>query len=143
MTFFATSYALNPQQLFLRFPLNKYIKVRIEGWDKVRYLLEFGKMFKYLFYLIVKDIIENNVTFKFPPGTSSYLEMTPIHGKDFEIARQNGAFDDVDFLMSNFTGYQLYLRYNTRYGHWRKQLYVSKPWKDRITKYTNQGKHYG
>ena len=84
---FATSYALNPKDLFIRFPFNKYIKIRIEGWKKCKYLFVFGKMFKYLFYLIVKDIIENNVTFKFPPGSSTYLEMVPIHGKDFETAR--------------------------------------------------------
>lgn len=140
---FATSYALNPQDLFIRFPFNKYLPIRITGWKKWKYLSTFGKMFKYLFYLIVKDIIENNTTFKFPQGTSAYLEMTPVHGKDFERARQNGAFNDVDFLVSNFTGYQLYMRYNTRYGHWKKQLYVSKPWKDKITQYTNEGKHYG
>lgn len=141
--YFATSYALKPEQLFTRIKLHKYLPVRITGWTRMQYLITFGRMFKYLFYLIVKDIIENNVTFKFPPGTSTYLEMTPIHGEDFVRARQNGAFDDVDYLVSNFTGYQLYLRYNTRYGHWRKQLYVSKPWKDKITKYTNEGKHYG
>ena len=134
---FATSYAIHPKDLFIRVPLHKYIDVPIKGWNRAKYLLIFGKMIKYLFYLIIKDIIENNITFKFPPGTSTYLEMVPIHGADFEKARQNGAFDDVDFLASNFTGYQLYLRYNTRYGHWKKQIYVSKPWKDKITQYTN------
>lgn len=141
--FFTTSYAIHPKDLFIRFPLHKHITVPIKGWQKRDYFLVFGRMLKYLFYLIIKDIIHNNVTFKFPPGTSTYLEMTPISGKEFEKARQNGAFDDVDFLASNFTGYQLYLRYNTRYGHWKKRIYVSKPWKDKITKYTNEGKHYG
>jgi hypothetical protein len=31
--------------------------------------------------------------------------MDPISGEDFIKARQNGAFEDVDYLNSDFTGY--------------------------------------
>jgi hypothetical protein len=55
--------------------------------------------------LVIKDIIENKVTFKGPPGTRAWIEMIPITGEAFAKARQNGAFSDIDFLISDFTGY--------------------------------------
>ena len=49
----------------------------------------YGKILRYFFYLLIKDIIENQVTFKFPPNGAyrAYLEMVPIHGEDFKRAR--------------------------------------------------------
>lgn len=139
---YATSYAITADELYTSFPYQKYLRIRNkDAGNNIKGLL--GRVLKYFFYLVVKDIIENNVTFKFPPGARSYLEMHAISGEDFARARQNGAFDDVDYLQSDFTGHQLYFRYNTRYGHWKKQLYVSQKFKDRITELTNQGKHYG
>ena len=142
--YWATSHALLADDLYIKFPTKKYMSVAPEelpsqypSWKAL-----YGQIFRYFFYLVIKDIIENAITFKFPPsgGTRAYLEMVPIHGKDFERARQNGAFVDVDFLVSNFTGYQLYLRIMTRYGKWLKQIYVSSKFKNRITELTNQGK---
>ena len=75
-----------------------------------------------------------------PQGAQrTWIQMDPISGDDFIKARQNGAFEDVDYINSNFTGYQLFLRYNTRYGHWKKRIYVSKKFKDKITELTNKG----
>jgi len=54
--------------------------------------------------IVIKDIIENRTTFKLP-YKGAWIEMVPIKGDDFVRARQNGAFEDVDFLTSNFTGY--------------------------------------
>jgi hypothetical protein len=65
--------------------------------------------------------------------------MLSVSGDEFVKARQNGKFQDVDFLTSDFTGYNLGLRYNTRYGKWTKALHVSEKYKDRITELTNQG----
>lgn len=140
-----TSYALKADELYLNFPTKKYIRIKPEELPREyngHYRELYGQIFRYFFYLLINDIIENHVTFKFPPngGIRNYLEMVPIHGEDFKRARQNGAFDDVDFLASNFTGYQIYLRTMTRYGKWLKQLHVSKKFKNRITELTNQGK---
>ena len=65
--------------------------------------------------------------------------MLSVSGDEFVKARQNGKFQDVDFLTSDFTGYNLGLRYNTRSGKWTKALHVSEKYKDRITELTNQG----
>lgn len=65
--------------------------------------------------------------------------MDAVSGEDFIRAYQRGAFQDVDYLASNFTGYNLHLRYNTRYGNWKKRIYVSQKYKDIITQKTNAG----
>ena len=65
--------------------------------------------------------------------------MIPITGDNFIKARQNGAFQDVDFLTSDFTGYQLYLRRSNRYGKWTKRIYLSAKYRDMITDLTNKG----
>lgn len=137
----ATSYALTAKDLYTGFPYSKYLRKEIiENYD-MRYIP--SQVLKYFFYLVLNDIIDKNVTLKFPPGTRAYIEMCPVSGEAFERARQNGAFQDVDFLASNFTGYQLQYRYNTRYGKWTKRIHVNKKMKDAITANTNAGKQYG
>lgn len=140
----STSYAITPEELYTSYP---YEKLRLKGsWlpgKNKNMRKELGKILRFFFKLLLIDIIENNITFKLPPGTNSFIEMTPITDEKFIKARQNGAFKDVNYLASNFTGYQIYFRYNTKFGHWKKQIYVNKQYKDRITELTNQGKQYG
>ena len=135
----ATSYALTASQLYYRFPDKKYISI-YEDFDYGTLHRLYGRILRYFFYLVIIDIIENSITFKFPPGTRARLEMVPVSGEDFVKARQNGAFQDVDFLASNFTGYQLNLTTVNKYGKWHKRIYVSSKYRDRITELTNQGK---
>ena len=138
---YATSYALRADQLYIGFPSSKYISFAKE-WESGELRSLYSKILRYFFYLVIIDIIENGITFKFPPGTNAWLEMIPYSGDDFVKARQNGAFQDVDFLVSNFTGYQLNLRFTNRYGKWLKRLYVSSKYRDRITELTNQGRSW-
>ena len=136
----ATSYALTATDLYTNFPYKK-LKTNLKnipaGENNQRWLLT--KIFRYFFYLVIKDIIENKTTFRFPRTYRAFLEMISVSGEDFVRARQNGAFQDVDFLTSDFTGYHLGLRYNTRYGKWVKALHVTEKYKDRITELTNKG----
>jgi hypothetical protein len=57
--------------------------------------------------LIVDDIIENNVHFKFPGVGKSqgYMYMKRTEEDEFKRAFRNGKFRDVDFLTSDFCGY--------------------------------------
>ena len=95
--------------------------------------------------LVLNDIIENNVTFQLPTGSrKSDIHMTRISGDDFVTATQNGKFQDVDYLASNFSGYQLTLNMYDKDGRptRSKPIYLNKEFKNRITEYTNQGKQY-
>lgn len=136
---YATAYSLKAWELYTNCPLKKNIRVRPEDIDysgRVENML--GNIFTKFMQLVITDIIENQATFKLPIPRC-WIEMVPISAEQFTRARQNGAFEDVDFLMSNFTGYQIYLRINTRYGNWKKRIIVTKRYKDRITELTNQG----
>ena len=98
--------------------------------------------------LILDDIIEKNATFKTPgigyQGGEIHLES--IKGSEFERLRINGKFSDIDFLESLFTGYQMYLYVHGKrdnFLHRRKfPIYLGKVLKDKLTKYTNEGKTF-
>ena len=136
---YATAYSIKAWELYLNFFKNHKLRVKPSDLDYTHNAYNLlGQIFTTFMQIVIKDIIENRTTFKLPaPG--AWIEMVPISDEKFKIARQNGAFDDVDFLMSNFTGYQLYLRMNNRYGSRKKQIHVTKKYKDRITELTNQG----
>ena len=137
----ATSYALTAKDLFTKFDQKK-LKQNLKEFPEpisTNPIWFITKIFRYFFYLVIVDIIENKTVFKFPRTSRAYIEMLPVSGEQFVKARQNGAFQDVDFLTSNFTGYHLGLRYNTRYGKWTKALHVTEKYKDRISELTNQG----
>ena len=134
-----TSYTVKAHELYYDFPYKKYLTV-CDSFSRVSIFYLCGKVLKRLFFYVIHDIVEDNVLFKFPPGVGAWLEIQSYSGEDFKIARQNGAFRDVDFLASGFTGYQMVLRFQNRYGKWQKRMYLSSGYRDRITELTNQGK---
>ena len=95
--------------------------------------------------MVVDDIIDNNVDFKFPTlgRTQAYLRMKRTNGKQFKKAFRNGKWNDVDFLTSNFSGYQISLDMESKKRTSRqKDIYLSPKDRDRITENTNLGKQY-
>ena len=95
--------------------------------------------------MVVDDIINNNVDFKFPGmgRTQAYLRMKRTSGKEFKKAFKNGKWNDVDFLTSNFSGNQIVLDIESKKRTSRqKPIYLSPKDKDRITYNTNIGMQY-
>ena len=95
--------------------------------------------------LIIDDIIENNTQFKLPGmgRTQSYIQMKRTEGDDFKKAFRRGKWRDVDFIISNFCGYQLqFVMESKKRTRREKPIYLATSDKDRITEYTNQGKQY-
>ena len=95
--------------------------------------------------MVVDDIIDNNIDFKFPTlgRTQAYLRMKRTNGKQFKKAFKNGKWNDVDFLTSNFSGYQISLDMESKKRTSRqKDIYLSPKDRDRITENTNLGKQY-
>ena len=96
--------------------------------------------------LVLDDIIDNNVTFELPTGSArkTQIRMERFTGDDFAKARRNGKFTEVDFLTSNFSGYQLMLEMFYKDGSPRrkKSIYVDSTRKQRIIDHTNNGKQY-
>lgn len=103
---------------------------------------ELGKIYMELMELVVDDIIENNVTFKFTltldrKGT---LQIRPIRGEYFEKLMQNGSFQGLDFLKTDFTGYRLF--YSSSYRGKDRFVALDKKNKNRIIEKANKGMKY-
>lgn len=105
-----------------------------------------AKVFTYFIYLVILDIIENNVTFEFPLKGAAQGEfyVKSFTGEAFQRLYQAGKWDDVDFLNCDFTGYQIYFRFKTKRGSWKeKPIYLShKNARDIFHQKINEGKKY-
>lgn len=145
---FAMGHTFSAKDIFHNFPIDK-LKM---DYDTVKRVYPDGdkralsaSIFTKGMQLIIEDIIENNVHFLLPTlGTNeSYLYMKKTSGKDFKNAFKNGKWRDVDFLTSNFTGYQLAMSVKSKKRPEKEKLiYLGYKHKDRITELTNEGKRY-
>lgn len=138
LLYWATSYGLSGSDLYAGWNWRKYLRQNeIVYKDTVTWLC--GRVLKYCLYLAMKDIIDNKTTFRFPPRSGATLQMVATYGDDFIRARKNGAFQDVDFLASNFTAYTLQLQIKNRYNVWNKRVYLTSKYRDKIVELTNKG----
>ena len=145
---FAMGHTFSAYDIFHNFPINK-LKI---DYDSVKKIYSDGNkrslsasIFTKGMQLIIEDIIENNVHFLLPTlgSNESYLYMKKTSGKDFKNAFKKGKWNDVDFLTSNFTGYQLALSIKSpKRPEKEKPIYLGYKHKDRITELTNEGKRY-
>ena len=145
---FAMGHTFSSREIFHNFPIDK-LKM---DYDTVKKIYSDGdkrslaaSIFNKGMQLIVEDIIENNVHFLLPTlgNNESYLYMKKTSGQDFKNAVRKGKWRDVDFLSSNFTGYQLALSVKSKKRPEKeKPIYLGYKHKDRITELTNEGKRY-
>jgi hypothetical protein len=101
-------------------------------------------VFMRAFNMILLDIIENNVTFVLPlfGNKEACFHVKKIDGDAFKRARQNGAFEGIDFLKSNFCGYLVNFQYTTSYGLGEKPIHLSPALKEKFYNNINNGKQY-
>ena len=145
---YAMGHCFTGKDLFNNFPVNK-LKMSKEQCvasypDGSKRDLA-ASIFTRSVQMVVDDIINNNVDFKFPTlgQTQAYLRMKRTTGQNFKKAFKNGKWNDVDFLTSNFSGYQIVLDMESKKRTTRqKDIYLSPKDRDRITENTNLGKQY-
>lgn len=131
--FYKTGYAFNVGDLFQNW---KWNTTEMEKKQAM-------KVFAYFIRLLIFDIIENNITFIFPtlPRRASIF-VKVISGEAFKRWYKDGWFRDIDYLMSDWTGYYMVFRYQTKHGMREKPIYLSrwirKIWSNKI----NNGKKY-
>lgn len=103
------------------------------------------KVFMESLKLVINDIIDNNITFWLPLTSNRRcnIHMKRVMGTSFKQLRQHGKWQDVDITKSFFTGYEIGLFMLGNRTPRIKTVYVSKPYKDRITQKTNEGFPYG
>ena len=144
---YATGCAFNTKHLFMNFPYKK-LKINCEQCEKVNGDRHRDVLVKQIFRdsvsMILNDIIDNNVTFQLPlngPVTCD-MHMKRVVGKDFQNLRKAGKWQDVDFLKSMFSAYQIVLTMKGKRTPRTKKVYVGKQMRDKITENTNNGKQY-
>lgn len=142
---YATGYAFHTKDIMQNFPTHKMKMTHQECKDKFgidRKVLA-CRIFLYAVKIILLDIIRNNVTFCLPVTIKMcQISVVRTQGDKFGNARRNGKWLDVDFLNSNFSGYQLEFRYEASERIIKKPVYVSGWMKDIITENTNKGMQY-
>ena len=148
MSNYAMGHAFTGKDLFVNFPVNKLKMSK----DECRQVYSDGnkrdlaeQIFIKSVQMVIDDIIDNNVHFKLPTlgKTQSYIYMKKTEGSQFKKAFKNGKWNDVDFIMSNFTGYQLtYEMQSEKRLPREKPIYLSAKDKWRIIDHTNNGKQY-
>ena len=143
---YKTGYCFTAKELFDTFNL-KMLKIKRDVVQKkygVHSKQDFcASVLLYCFYLILLDIIENNITFVLPTrNRESVIQVKPFFEDEFKEAYQNGKFKGIDFLNSNFTGYQLMFRYKYDGGFREKSIYINNNIKSRFYELINQGKVY-
>ena len=148
MKHFALGWACNLNDIFVRFPYEKCKSLIKNYKTKQLRRQKIKQVFREGTQQILNDIIENNVTFKIQGVgyQGGEIHMEAIRGSDFEKVRKNGKFRNIDFLESLFTGYQMYLYIHGKsdnFLHRKKYpIYVNKVLRDKLVKYTNEGKTY-
>lgn len=148
MKHYALGWACNLNDIFVRFPYEKLKSLITKYKLKSQQKKKVKQIFREGINQIIEDVIDNNVTFKIQGigYQGGEIHMEAVTGSEFEKVRKNGKFKDVDFIESLFTGYQLYLYIHGKRDnvlHRRKfPIYVNNRLKDKITKYTNEGKTY-
>ena len=148
MKHFALGWACNLNDIFVRFPYEKFKSLMKNYKTKQLRRQKVKQVFREGTQQILNDIIENNTTFKIQGVgyQGGEIHMEAIRGSDFEKLRKNGKFRNIDFLESLFTGYQMYLYIHGKsdnFLHRKKYpIYVNKVLRDKLVKYTNEGKVY-
>lgn len=144
---YAIGCAFNINEMFMNFPYKKlYIncaECKAINGDQHRDKLV-KQIFRECFKLVINDVIDHNITFQLPTGAKKCdIHMKRVTGIAFQVMRQYGKWSDVDFIESNFTGYEIGLYMYGKLSPRIKTIYVNKPYKDRITQNTNKGMQYG
>ena len=148
MKHLAIGWACNLNDIFVRFPYEKCKSLINNYKTKQLRKQKIKQVFREGVQQVLEDIIENNVTYKIQGigYQGGELHMEAITDSDFEKARANGKFKDIDFLESMFKGYQMYLYIHGKrdnFLHRRKfPVYVNSFLKNKLTQYTNQKKNY-
>lgn len=143
---YAVGYAVCLKDLYKTFNFKKLkipskICEKIIGSRHKEILAE--QVMKSCIKLVLDDVIENNTTFHLPTRKrNAEIKMRRVSDESFAKARRNGKWLDVDFLASNFTGYQMVFRFAQQQIMIEKPIYLDPQNKNRITEHTNNGKQY-
>lgn len=144
---YALGYAITGPQLFLPFN-NKRIKTKRNDIKKLvksehkEYLA--NMIFADALQLIMDDIIKNSNTFDFKlnQGKIAEIYIKGFSDEEFLKRRKRGLWKEIDYLNTNFTGYQPMFKYQKAGYTVEKPIHLDKKRKLQIAENVNNGKSY-
>lgn len=98
--------------------------------------------FKYAWYLILNKIINDKMRFKPPVQFEAYIDFEIVTGDNFESQRQNGRFQHIDFIESDFTGYGLKYYFKAKDYPKSYPIYLGGELKRLFTEKINSGEKF-
>lgn len=98
--------------------------------------------FKFCIKRIIERVLDDKVRFRFPVSVEAYLDFETISGDRFEIHRQNGRFQNIDFIESDFTGYTLRYFYKAKSYMKSYQVYLGGELKEKFISKINSGEKF-
>lgn len=140
--------AFSMEELFYNFPFEKInfkLKMMRAQFKNSNALYCCAQIFRYCYQLVIDDIVNNNVTFWLPVYglRECNMHMKKYDGEAFKNLRRAGKWQDIDFLKSYFSAYQITFYMLGKRTPRTKSVYVCKKYRDIITKKTNEGFPYG
>lgn len=145
---YAIGCAFNLDEMLMNFPYKK-LKITCKECDEIignnhRNILV-KKIFIESVKLVLKDIIENNVTFWLPltGSVKCNIHMKRVTGTEFQNSRKNGKWKDIDIMTSMFSGYELGFYMMGNRTPRTKNIYLNKELTKIITENCNKGMQYG
>lgn len=142
---YATGYAFNVYEMLYEFNCKK-LKLTTKGCKEListpdrKYMV--SKVFVQSVKLILEDIIYNNATFRLPTATECYFYLKPFRNEQFVKFRRMGRWREVDFIETNYTGYQLTFKYKSGKLMLEKPIYLCPKYRDAIVEHINNGQMY-
>lgn len=98
--------------------------------------------FKYCFALVLNRVIDERVRFKIPYSLNGYIDFEIVLEDNFIKHRQNGRFQDIDFVESDFTGYAMRYYFDTQSYQRSYQIYIGGDLKKKFIEGINSGIKY-
>lgn len=129
------NHGVNSSELFTNYFKSKFNVIGLLKKDAV-------KIFDTSFHLILNDVIENKVRFAIPGPGGSYIDFKVFKDKTFEYHRSIGRFQDVDFIESEFMGYQM-IYYVKRKAYFQDiPIYLGSELREKFLDKTNNGEKF-
>lgn len=142
---YSTGYAVNVNEMMINF---KKSTLKITSNQCKEILSDHNrrkivsKVFIQCVKLVVEDMIYNNATFRLPTKKEFILYLKPFTGEQFIRLRRRGRWQNVDFIETDYTGYQMTLKYKSGKLLLEKSVYLCPKYRDAIVEHINNGNMY-
>lgn len=98
--------------------------------------------FKYCLHLVFNKIIDEKVRFKIPCVAQAYIDFEIVSGDQFQVHCQNGRFQNIDFISSDFTGYAIRYYYMAKTYQKSYQIFLGSKLKEKFINKINSGEKF-